>query len=207
LAGVFYGTEHPRAGTVSEEDWDASLDNIEQWLTHFAEWFVDDAHVWNAVKHGLAIQSGEPSMQVTTPADEAEGRDPPLIHAKGPAVTYLARRYPGSRRDQKLWHISTRWTRPFTIAHLMGEIHMACSLLRSIWQVGRGRYLSESQELRIYTSPIFREFLDSAETGVITNRMHINMLYEYAYPPELKCSDCGRRPNDEEHDARLRTSN
>jgi hypothetical protein len=85
----------------------------------------------------------------------------------------------------------------------MGEIHMACSFLRSIWQVGRVRYLGEAENLRIYRNPTFSEFMDSADTGIIVNRMHMNMLYMYAYPPELQCSDCGRRRGDEEHDAQV----
>jgi hypothetical protein len=173
-------------------------------MKHFAEWFLDDAHIWNSVKHGLAVQPGEPTMKVTTPADEAEGRQPPLIHASGPGVTYLEERwtYDGERRDQKLWHVGTRWLRPFTLAHLMGEIHVACMFLRSIRQVGRIRYLSEPQKLRIYRTPKFTDFMGSAESGVITNRMHMNMLYSYAYPPSLRCNDCGRTPSDGEHDAR-----
>jgi hypothetical protein len=78
LAVVFYvgrpDQDHPQSEQIKK-----SVESIEQWLTHFAGVFVHDAHLFNALKHGLAVRAGSASMELQTPADEA--REIPLIRS------------------------------------------------------------------------------------------------------------------------------
>jgi hypothetical protein len=71
-----------------------------------------------------------------------------------------------------------------------------------MWQVGRARYLGETQQLRIFRQPLFEDFMHSSGEGIFSNSMRMSLLYLYAYPPELVCSECSRSPMQSER-ARL----
>lgn len=120
--------EHPKAEQIKK-----SVESIEQWLTYFARIFVDDAHLFNALKHGLAVRAGSASVLLQTPADVT--RKEPLIHADGSSVAFLEQ-----AGDDKLWHETTRWVRP---DRMLAEAEIAARMLENIWRVGRIRYLRE----------------------------------------------------------------
>jgi hypothetical protein len=193
LTTVFYGSPEPDAANPEEASrLGASVDNIEVWLRHFASWFLKESNLFNSLKHGLAVQPGESSMKLVTPVDEERGADPPLIHAEGSSVAFLER-----SGDENLWHHSTRWVEPDL---LIAEAQFASWLLRSIWQVGRVRYTKSADEgeaLRVYDHPSYEEFVKAqldGEARIITNRMSVNLGYIYAYPPDLVCYACHRKP-------------
>lgn len=194
IAQVFYGQALPSGDGPPADVWDASLENIEQWLTHFATWFVAEAHLFNAVKHGLAVQPGEASMELITPADETRGDRRPLIHASGPSIGFLER-----SGDPAQWHYTTRWVEP---DRLMGETYIAMTLLGYVWRVGRLRYtdLGERERIGLLDRPKYNEYMDSLlEPGegarIITNRMSRLLAHRWAYPPdEITCVSCGRKP-------------
>lgn len=194
IATIFYGSPNPPTSDSAEANRIlASVENIELWLEHYAEWFLKESNLFNSLKHGLAVQPGESSIELVTPADEQRGANPPLIHAEGPSVAFLER-----SGDDKLWHHSTRWVSP---ERLIIETQFAIWLLRSIWQVGRARYTSfvdEGEALRFYDHPTYHEFmntqLDGDASRIITNRMSMNLTYIYAYQPDLTCAVCHRKP-------------
>jgi hypothetical protein len=191
LAIVFYvgrpEQEHPQGEQIKK-----SIESIEQWLTHFAGVFVQDAHLFNALKHGLAVRAGSASMQIQTPADE--GRETPLIQAKGSSVAFLEQ-----AGDDRLWHETTRWVRP---DRMLAEADVAARMLENIWRVGRIRYLKEDpikHPLRFWDTVNFDDYirsqLDGGESAqIITTKMSMNVLYRYAYPPSLVCTRCRREP-------------
>jgi hypothetical protein len=119
VATVFFGDARSPADASEEEQWSDDVENIEMWLGKFAARFLEDANVWNAVKHGLAVQPSHPRLEVAS------------LVTEGPGVTYL------ERDDVGRWNLATRWTNPSTIESLMGEIFVAHSLLRTICDVGR----------------------------------------------------------------------
>jgi hypothetical protein len=198
ISTVFYGSASPQAANAAEAArLAASVENIEFWLHHLAHWFLRESNLFNALKHGLAVQPGESSMQLITPTDEQLLSDPPLIHAEGPSVSFLEK-----SGEPKLWHHSTRWVSP---ERLIIETQFAIWLLRTIWQVGRVRYttlVADAEALRFYDRPSFEEYmktqLGDQTSKIITNRMSMNLDYLYAYPPGLECAECGRSPRPEE---------
>jgi hypothetical protein len=184
------------ASKVSVDDvpldkWNASVENAERWMSHFADWFLGESNLFNVTKHGLAVHPGESSLQLMTPADE-DGK--PLIHAEGPSVMFLEK-----MGDPRRWHHTARWVDP---ARLMAEAGVGLRLLKSVWQVGRMRYTDfgrEPQRLILFYRPDYNEYMDSllepGEAGkVILNRMSMNLSYRYAYQPELVCVKCSRTP-------------
>jgi hypothetical protein len=86
VTATFYGSTDPPCDTPEEADrLRASVDEIERFLHHFARYFLDEAKLYNAMKHGLAIRPGVSSMHLKTPADAgrlARGESP-LISVDG----------------------------------------------------------------------------------------------------------------------------
>lgn len=194
VAQVFFPSASSPPSGATREAWLEGIENLEQWLTHFAHWFLDESNLFNSVKHGLAVHPGKSGIELNTPEDERLGRNPPLIHAKGPSVAFLEK-----TGDPRRWHYTTRWVEP---QRLMAETVMALRLLRGIWQIGRIRYTDLEKgrvRLDLFTQPGHKEYLDSfLEPGenarLIINRMSMDLGYRYAYGPELVCVKCGRKP-------------
>jgi hypothetical protein len=170
LARVFYGQAGPPDGP-SEFEWSQSLENIEAWLIHYARWFLDESNLYNAAKHGLAVQGGETSMKL----DAGD-----LIGASGPSLSYIEewRATPAARRR---WHRTTRWLQPDSAA---AEIFLATQMIQSIWLIGRARYVEPPKlpaRMRFYLEPKYEDFArkasPSGEGGLIVNTMRWNLLY------------------------------
>lgn len=209
VTATFYGSADPPCDTPEEADrLRASVDEIERFLHHFARYFLDEAKLYNAMKHGLAIRPGSSSMHLNTPADAerlARGESP-LISAEGPSVEYLARKNPEDEFGRE-----TRWVRPDV---LMGEALIAVFMLAQIWTIGKLRYIgpddpSRKVPLRFYDHTPLNGILDAylgdnATARFVIRTMRMSLGYAYAYPPELECTGCSRGPRDDEKRPRRR---
>lgn len=132
---VFYRS---RALLEPEElaELDGSIEEIESWLTKAARRFLDEAELFNAIKHGLAIQASESAFSIGTPEQK--------ISHEGPAVRFLQ----PSDTVEKTWQVETRWISP---ERLMGETWFLLGLLGQILTIGRSHYLGERIEsLRMF---------------------------------------------------------
>jgi hypothetical protein len=193
------GTDDP----VELERLARSVDEIEGWLRHFARYFLDDARLYNAMKHGLAVRPGQSMVEVKTPADEervARG-ERPLIHQDGPSIEYLGRTGP----DEPFKRV-TRWIRPDVA---MAEARIANWMLEQIWTIGRTRYVdlpagtAKPMRLRFYDQVGLDKVLDAHLNEKEFARLVISSLefpvgYMWAYEPDLKCTICGRVPRADE---------
>lgn len=204
---TFYASFEPPCDTPEDADrLRASVDEIERFLQHFARYFLDEAKLYNAMKHGLAIRPGSAAMRLETPADAerlARGESP-LISAEGPSVEYLAR----DSADDEFARV-TRWVRPDV---LMGEAMVAVFMLAQIWTVGKLRYTgpddpSKKVPLRFYDQMPLKGLLDAylgdEPYRFVIRTMGMPIGYSYAYPPNLKCTSCGRVPRDGEERPRF----
>ena len=131
VAGVFYGspTRKPYARVVPAEAWTEALDALDEYLTYFARRFLQDAGLYNAAKHGLALTTGETKMEL---------RNTP-IKAAGPSIRYL-RTVPGDDGVERL-AITTHWVR---IGREMSITWVGKEMIRSIWQAARFRYTAKN---------------------------------------------------------------
>jgi len=153
--------------TPAQEDWNRGLDNIADFLVHFAAHFTD-ADVYNALKHGLAVRPGDAATEL----DDGE-----LLKAEGPAIEYLSVRR--NSDDKPRWNRTTTWIWP---DRSMGLVYLAGCLMKSLWSLAKLRYLNEPIEwLNLWTTPVCAEvtwpLAEGEEAGVIIDSMHMELAY------------------------------
>jgi hypothetical protein len=153
--------------TPAQEDWNRGLDNIADFLVHFAAHFTD-SDVYNALKHGLAVRPGDAATQL----DDGE-----LLKAEGPAIEYLSVRR--NSDDKPRWNRTTTWIWP---DRSMGLVYLAGCLMKSLWSIAKLRYLNEPIEwLNLWTTPVCAEvtwpLAEGEEAGVIIDSMHMELAY------------------------------
>lgn len=169
LAQVFFGTDQREniTPTPDADAWEQGIANIESFLRHYARHFLDPDS-YNALKHGLAVQTGEAGMQLG---------DGDLIKVHGTALEFLS-----LRRDQhgrQRWNMTTRW---IDVDKTMTFVYLATALIESIWNIARARYLGElPSSINAWGKPDYKEVADrfygDQESGVFVDTMHMELVY------------------------------
>jgi hypothetical protein len=117
--------------------------------------------VYNAAKHGLALQAGNAAFQL--------GNDV-LISRSGSALEYLdSYKDDGGRRR---WRRTTQWLDP---DRWMGHIFLACRLMKALTEVARARYTGAPlTHLDLFTSPRFE---DTVINNMEFTKLSVDLLY------------------------------
>jgi hypothetical protein len=104
---------------------EAGITNIDQWLRYFAREFLDYAPLYNATKHGLAIQPENAELKFSE-----SGAEQAFFTMTGPTILYLEQR---EHEGRKRWSQTTRW---FSLE----ETLLACQMRMSgsSWNFGGG---------------------------------------------------------------------
>lgn len=162
VAAVFFGASDRSSlqPTPPEDEWKAGLENVSTWLAWFAAHFLD-AGVYNAAKHGLALQAGNAAFQL--------GNDE-LISRSGSSLEYVDSYKDDSGRRR--WRRTTQWLDP---DRWMGHIFLACRLLKALTEVARARYTGAPlTHVDLFTSPRF-------EDTVINNMEFTKLSFDLLY--------------------------
>lgn len=172
---IFYGTNDRSVfrETPPDDAWNGGPDNIEHFLRYYAEAFVD-ADLYNAAKHGLAINPGEATVELA----DHEGEE--ILRAKGRAIEYLSERE--EEDGVRTWTRATKWV---DLELNVGFIFMATRFMESIWDIARARYCEQLPEagIKFYDKqPLFDQMFLGMDTIKLTT-MHMPLLYYADYPP------------------------
>ncbi len=102
VAAVFFGASDRTSlqPTPPEDEWNAGLENLSMWLAWFAVHFLDSG-VYNAAKHGLALQAGNAAFQLG---------DDELISRSGASREFVETYKDDSGRRR--WRRTTQWADP-----------------------------------------------------------------------------------------------
>lgn len=179
IARTFVGRAY---ADLSEPRSRTAVESIEMMLRVFAKDLLDDAHQYNAAKHGLAVNP-MPSIGLTI---GNAGQGGPLHHP-GPAFQILE--YAGEPRT---WKMTTRWVDP---EQTMAYQRIAVLLLRSVWSLGRVMH-TDTTEATIFEMPAAIYDLVTKEGGFRFDRFSIGLgalLSTERQPPETNapCEDLG----------------
>ena len=176
VAAVFFGASDRTnlQPTPSEDEWNAGLDNLSAWLAWFAAHFLDSG-VYNAAKHGLALQAGNAAFQLG---------DDELISRSGLSLEYVETYKDDSGRRR--WRRTTQWVDP---DRRMGYIFMACRLMKGLMEIARARYTGAPlTHLDLFTSPRFEE---TVMNEIEFTKLSVDLLY---YADSASDAARGERP-------------
>ncbi|MEY2474401.1 MAG: hypothetical protein QOK28_3730 [Actinomycetota bacterium] len=114
-----------RPADIEESDWNASLDATERFLRAFARVLLDDAPIYNAMKHGMGIAPGNAVLLV-------DGHQ----FGGGPSLEYPEST--GWRDDgTREWSLTTRWVDQ---KHGLSLTCAAVRFIQSMWELGQYRH-------------------------------------------------------------------
>lgn len=133
IALVCLGTTTPYSET-SQEEWDDSVAGIQMFLQVLARRFLDDAPMYNGIKHGIGVAHGEASVLV-------DGH----LMGSGSSIQFPESTNWDSGGDFRDWSLTTRW---LDLQESLGLIDVAARLIDSIWAIGRFRHLETQPEVR-----------------------------------------------------------
>jgi hypothetical protein len=125
---TFYGS--PSADGLQEYDGEsrqALLVNIEGLLRLYAGIFLD-AESYNAIKHGMAVQTGHSRLEVKV--DDLD-----LGATEGAHVEYLGLSH---KSERSVWAMKTSW---LDLDVIMAEIVIAQRMILALWLMAQHRYL------------------------------------------------------------------
>ena len=177
IAQVFWATvDHTKLSPpIEESEFRAGIENIDKWLRFFARNFLDDAHLYNALKHGLAVNAGDSALKIG---------DGEIFKADGPSLLYLGVK---EEKDRRVWALTTRW---IDLAHTMGACYIGIKLIETLWSVSRFRYTGKTDgQIGVYTGPPYEETQkawtakSATGAGVVIASMSMNLRY-YAEPDD-----------------------
>jgi len=152
----------------SETEWEGLRSNIGRYLRRYARGFLA-ADLYNAAKHGLAIQPGASAQQLMIGQGENAEE---VFSGSGPCIDYLAvRRKPDERAR---WSRTTRW---INIKSNLVLIHIGTRLIRSMWHVGAARYCEAKLTASgVFTPPDYESLISETQTMGLTN-MAMDLSY------------------------------
>lgn len=172
IADVFFGGSD-RTGISPEpsvESWEKALGNVDRFLVYYANHFLADAHLYNAAKHGLAVQPGEQAIRLDVPGAP--------ITAEGMALQFL------EVKDDK-WQQTVAWVHPeLSVVYTLTAI----DLIEQLWTIARVRYTGSGEtELQVFDGDPHHVLADARRkraSGPIVVRTMSRVLRYYTSPPE-----------------------
>jgi hypothetical protein len=121
------------------DDWTSAIENLAKFLRTFAERWLKESRVYNALKHGLAIVPGDAVFQLLDDDGKAvrlgEGASVELLEATP------------WEDDRRAWQITTRW---LDVQESLALVEIACLMIESLWLVARHRYVAGVAEGRLF---------------------------------------------------------
>ena len=143
-AFVLLGRRSPRPDEDAAR-WNDATENLARFLRVYAGRWLKDSHVFNAMKHGLAVIPGDALFQIV----DDDGRAIRL--GEGTSVEFLeAKEWEkdhGGRRTRRVWQTTTRW---LDIQESLGLVQIGALMIDSLWLVAKHRYLEGDGEGRLF---------------------------------------------------------
>ncbi len=178
ISRVFLG----RAYDASNGELKTHVDTMVKFLRLIAKRILDDSHLYNAAKHGLAVLSGPTSLIIT---DEQTGAS---FGGGGPSLRFLE--IQTSSKKEQQWHQTTRWV---DAEHTMAMIFAVITAISNLWSIARARYTgAEIQGVHVVTAEMVEKLAGSggAKRNPFT-RSSISLAYYLSLPRNVNLDSPG----------------
>lgn len=133
------------ADGITQDRWDEHQAGLLRLLRTAARVLLDDANLYNAAKHGLAVLPGRASMSVgpgdLPTLDDADNFA--VLSTEGESIHYLQAT---SGTDGMRWRETTRW---ISAEYNLALVHLISKQIESLLKVGRARYLQDPSGWRV----------------------------------------------------------
>jgi hypothetical protein len=127
--GVFLdGARRP--DSIASADWESALDNLASFLRYFARRWLDDAPLYNSLKHGLSAVPGAVQAAWASEPDLSDAQ----ILGRGLSVDYLDFEKVAPKR--RAWKQVTKW---LDVEESLALAQVAYQMIQSLWAIGRAR--------------------------------------------------------------------
>jgi hypothetical protein len=138
LRTIFFGNTRPEplGWDHSEEVWQRKTDGLLMLVGYVCNRALNDAALYNAAKHGLAVVGGNPGLFLSAPDAGLS------IATEGPALTYLDLTRPDDPRGRQ-------WTKNLAFVQIeanLGLTEIVGLYIRGMWGIARYRYLGATDE-------------------------------------------------------------
>lgn len=124
-----------RPPDVDPADWDGAVSGIRAFLRSFAECFLDDANLYNSIKHGLGVTAGEAVALIDA---HQVGHGPSIEYPESAA-------WAGD--GTRTWSLTTRWV---DVGQSIGLTFVAIRMIETIWSIGRFRHIGGPSAAEIF---------------------------------------------------------
>jgi len=141
---------------VSDEAWEEDADVLLFLLRRAAELMANEANVYNASKHGLAVQPRKSGMRVGS-EDHPAGV---IIDHHGSSIRFL-NKLPGSGGDTQHWRETVQFAFP---SHNLALAYAFADEIDAIHTVAKGRLLGQEGALAIHPR-VLLEYLRAVPFG------------------------------------------
>ncbi|PPH10473.1 hypothetical protein C5C36_13970 [Rathayibacter sp. AY1G1] len=121
----------------TEERWANHREALVLLVHHCADVFLDQANIYNAAKHGLALGSQEVGISLKPPGDV------PALERNGPTLNYLETAGPP---HDKHWRRTLQFVQPDTN---VGWVALILREIRVLWSIARHRRVRGVEEVHI----------------------------------------------------------
>jgi hypothetical protein len=161
--------EETQSGTPpTRELWDDAGKALLRLLVHLCDVLLNDAGVYNAAKHGLAVLPSEAGMRLG---------DGDLVSASGPSLTYLELR--DNADGDKKWNETTAWVRA---DRTLAIVHLIIDRMDNAWGLARCRYTNAGGfKVKGLSLPLVDGVLTGnvGEKGsaITVEKMHVSLAY------------------------------
>lgn len=133
---------------------------------------LDDAHIYNAAKHGMAIVSSDLGISL------GEGEDgQPVVEQKGPVLTFLELNHVSD--VEKYWHQTSAWVDP---TRSMGITFLLIKLMDSLWRSAKAHFYIEAA----HTLPFLLDLeqIDALLRMHVKEGFNVSRMSERLHAPE-----------------------
>ncbi|TFC86319.1 hypothetical protein [Cryobacterium sp. TMT4-31] len=114
--------------------WTSHREGLRMLLCEAIRVLLEDAHIYNAAKHGMAVISSDLGFSLG-----AEQGNESLIEQKGPVLTFLELSH--VPETGSMWHQTAAWVDP---TKYMGVTFLLIKLMDSLWRSAKAHFEIES---------------------------------------------------------------
>lgn len=128
VALVCLGAREPYAD-ATQEAWVGAIDGIRTFLREFGRRFLDDAPIYNAIKHGVGVAPGAAVVLMDA-----------HVIGSGTSLEFPEASSWDKANAYRDWSLTTRW---IDMQESLALVEVAVRLIESIWAIGRYRHLGQ----------------------------------------------------------------